>query len=110
MLLRNIDPKTGLCNGTRLLCRGTFLNMLDVEILTGHYSGQRVFLHKIKLKTTESAGLLIILIRKQFPLKLSFALIINKSQGHIIPNVGIYLPKHVFSHVQLFVTLSKRVS
>ncbi|XP_020999390.2 uncharacterized protein LOC110281460 [Arachis duranensis] len=31
MLLRNIDPKAGLCNGTRLLCRGTFQNMLDVE-------------------------------------------------------------------------------
>ncbi|XP_025664775.1 uncharacterized protein [Arachis hypogaea] len=38
MLLRNIDPKAGLCNGTRLLCRGTFQNMLDVEILIGHHS------------------------------------------------------------------------
>jgi len=35
MLLRNIDPRYGLCNGTRLLCRGLFKNMLDVEILTG---------------------------------------------------------------------------
>jgi len=34
MLLRNIDPRYGLCNGTRLLCRGLFKNMLDVEILT----------------------------------------------------------------------------
>lgn len=24
MLLRNIDPRYGLCNGTRLLCRGLF--------------------------------------------------------------------------------------
>jgi len=34
MLLRNIEPRYGLCNGTRLLCRGFFKNMLDVEILT----------------------------------------------------------------------------
>ena len=34
MLLRNIDPRYGLCNGTRLLYRGLFKNMLDVEILT----------------------------------------------------------------------------
>jgi len=34
MLLRNIDPIYGMCNGTWLLCRGLFKNMLDVEILT----------------------------------------------------------------------------
>ena len=33
MLLRNIDPTCGQCNETRLLCRGLFKNMLDVEIL-----------------------------------------------------------------------------
>ena len=34
MLLLNIDPRYGLCNGTRLLYRGLLQNMLDVEILT----------------------------------------------------------------------------
>jgi len=34
MLLQNIDPRYDLCKGTRLLCRGLFKNMLDVEILT----------------------------------------------------------------------------
>jgi hypothetical protein len=47
MLLRNIDPKFGLCNGTRLLCRGFFMNLLDVEILTGHNAGKRAFLPRI---------------------------------------------------------------
>ncbi|KAK8952598.1 hypothetical protein KSP39_PZI004327 [Platanthera zijinensis] len=50
------------------------------------------------------------LIRKQFPVRLSFALTINKSQGQTIGNVGIYLPNHVFSHGQLYVALSRGVS
>ncbi|KAF1860123.1 hypothetical protein Lal_00033717 [Lupinus albus] len=43
MLLRNIDPKVGLCNGTRLLCRGTYMNMFDVEVLSGQHAGHRAF-------------------------------------------------------------------
>ena len=35
---------------------------------------------------------------------------INKAQGQTIPNVGIYLPEHVFSHGQLYVALSRGVS
>ncbi|XP_068323274.1 uncharacterized protein [Pyrus communis] len=54
MLLRNIDPKTGLCNGTRLICRRFFPNCIDVEILTGHFKGTRVFLPRIPLKPSEN--------------------------------------------------------
>nr|KYP53951.1 DNA repair and recombination protein PIF1 [Cajanus cajan]KYP53953.1 DNA repair and recombination protein PIF1 [Cajanus cajan] len=87
------------------------MNMLDVEILIGHNTaGKRAFLAKIKHKTTESARLPFVLIRKQFPMKLSFVITINKSQGQTIPNVEIYLPRHVFSHGQLYVTLSRGVS
>ncbi|KAF1860128.1 hypothetical protein Lal_00033723 [Lupinus albus] len=46
----------------------------------------------------------------QFSVRLSFSLTINKAQGHIIPNVGIYLPNHVFGHGQLYVTLSRGIS
>ncbi|AES79136.1 PIF1-like helicase [Medicago truncatula] len=51
ILLRNIDPRYDLCNETRLLCRGFFKNMLDVEILTESYAGKRACLPIIKLKT-----------------------------------------------------------
>ncbi|KAK8947047.1 hypothetical protein KSP39_PZI007285 [Platanthera zijinensis] len=50
------------------------------------------------------------LTRKQFPVRLSFALTINKSQDQTIRNVGIYLPNHVFSHGQLYVALLRGVS
>ncbi|WVZ97846.1 hypothetical protein U9M48_043355, partial [Paspalum notatum var. saurae] len=36
--------------------------------------------------------------RKQFPVRISFAMTVNKAQGQSIPNVGVYLPEPVFSH------------
>jgi ATP-dependent DNA helicase PIF1 len=45
--------------------------------------------------------------RKQFPIRLSFAMTVNKAQGQTIPNVGVYLPKPMFSHGQLYVALSR---
>jgi len=79
MLLRNIDHKYGLCNGTILLCCGFYMNMLDVEILTGHHAGKRFFLLRIKHKTTKSASRSFGFLMKQFLVKLSFVITINKS-------------------------------
>ncbi|AET02853.1 PIF1 helicase [Medicago truncatula] len=48
--------------------------------------------------------------KKQFSVRLTFAITINKSQRQTILNVEIYLPRHVFSRGQLYVALSKGVS
>ena len=85
MLLQNIDPRYGLCNGTRVLCRGLFRNMLDVEILTGSNAGKRAFLPRIKLKTNASSGLPFVISRKQFPVRLSFAIIKISHKGILSP-------------------------
>lgn len=36
MLLRNINMKQGLCNGTRLIIKQIYDNYLDVEIISGN--------------------------------------------------------------------------
>uniref|UniRef100_A0A8I6YD45 ATP-dependent DNA helicase n=1 Tax=Hordeum vulgare subsp. vulgare TaxID=112509 RepID=A0A8I6YD45_HORVV len=62
------------------------------------------------MSPSEDTSLPFKLKRKQFPIRLSFAMTINKAQGQTIPNVRIYLPEPVFSHGQLYVALSRGVS
>ncbi|EQD67848.1 hypothetical protein B1A_07570, partial [mine drainage metagenome] len=45
--------------------------------------------------------------RKQFPLRLAFAMTINRSQGQTLHKVGLYLRTDPFSHGQLYVGMSR---
>jgi len=45
--------------------------------------------------------------RLQFPVKLSFAMSINKAQGQSLEVVGLNLAEPVFSHGQLYVGCSR---
>jgi ATP-dependent exoDNAse (exonuclease V), alpha subunit - helicase superfamily I member len=50
------------------------------------------------------------LSRRQFPVRLAFAMTINKSQGQSVKHVGLDLHAPVFSHGQLYVALSQCTS
>ena len=107
ILLRNLDPPNGLCNGTRLIIRDFHRNTIDAEIVLGQHAGKRVFLPRIPLCPSDDEIFPFKFKRTQFPLRLSFAMTVNKAQGHTIPHVGVYLPNPVFSHGQLYVALSR---
>ncbi|XP_056685909.1 uncharacterized protein [Spinacia oleracea] len=81
ILLQNVLPSSGLCNGTRLICKGFFPNLIQCVIITGHHKGKPVFIPRVKLRPAASSKYPILFQRKQFPIKLSFAMTINKSQG-----------------------------
>ncbi|XP_021743005.1 uncharacterized protein LOC110709098 [Chenopodium quinoa] len=54
ILLRNLLPSSGLCNGTRLICRKFFPNVIQCTIVVGHYKGEEVFIHRINLRPSKS--------------------------------------------------------
>jgi ATP-dependent DNA helicase PIF1 len=105
ILFRNIDPSEGLCNGTRLLCHGFKPNVINAEIAIGDYRGKRVFIPRILFLLTENENNPF--KKTQFPIRLSFAMTINKAQGQTFDYVGIYLLQPVFSHGLLYVALSR---
>ncbi|XP_061355352.1 uncharacterized protein LOC133299871, partial [Gastrolobium bilobum] len=97
MLLRNIDQSRGLCNGTRLLITKLGNHVVEVIVLTGSNIGETVLIPRMTMSPS-SHTFPVNFQRRQFPLIVSFAMTINKSQGQSLSHVAIYLPKHVFTH------------
>lgn len=85
ILLRNLQPSRGLCNGTRLIMTQMTDRVLEAQIMGGAHDGDFVFIPRITLTPQQpSTHYSFKFSRRQFPVRLAFALTINKSQGQSV--------------------------
>ena len=109
MVLRNLDPANGVCNGSRGILTRYRHRVMEVELITGGHKGNKVFIPRINNYPTEQQ-VAFKFTRRQFPVRLCFAMTINKSQGQTVNHVGLDLRRPVFTHGQFYVGISRVTS
>jgi hypothetical protein len=108
MLLRNLDSRRQLCNGTRFVVTELRQHNFKARMLPGTGVAQDdIIIPTIPITSSAEDDLPFQMKRVQFPVRLSFAMTINKSQGQTFDRVGILLPSPVFTHGQLYVAFSR---
>ncbi|KAF7831919.1 ATP-dependent DNA helicase PIF1-like [Senna tora] len=95
MLLRNIDKSMSLSNGTRLTFKRLCTHVIEASILSGKHADERVIIARMIITPSDSR-LPFKFQCRQFPVVLSFAMTINKSQGQTLSN-----QLHLFHLVKL---------
>ena len=79
-------------------------NILEAKIISGEYKGEKVIIPRIPICPK---GYPFEFKRIQFPVKVCFAMSINKSQGNTLKHVGLALDNACFSHGQFYVGCSR---
>ena len=89
MLLRNLNPADGHCNGTRYVVTNMAKHVIEAVIPDGIHRGKVLYIPRIF--NTPPNNYHPSITRIQFPIKLAFAITSNKSQGQSLESIGIYL-------------------
>lgn len=100
MLLKNLDIKKGLVNGT---C-GTIKNLTTASIDVLFDNGTRLNVEPIDFDYNQNGKLKI--NRKQFPVRLAYGITIHKSQGMTFDKLVVNFNK-IFDYGQAYVALSR---
>ena len=79
-------------------------NVIEATIIKGKYKGEDVLIPRISMILTD---LPFDFKRLQLPMRLAFAMTINKSQGQSLEVCGINLEFPCFAHGQLYVACSR---
>jgi len=103
IMLQNLNPPK-LCNGTRLSIKKLMNNVIQSTIIKGNFKGEEVLIPRIPIIPTD---LPFQFMRIQFPVRLVFAMTINKLQGQSLEVCGINLEFPCFSHGHLYVASSR---
>ena len=109
MLLQNLALAQSLYNETRMIITKCSARVLEACLLGGSYAGEIVMIPYITL-TSSNDELPFKFSRCQFPVRLAFAMTINKVQGQSVKHVGLDLRTPVFTYGQLYVVLSRSTS
>ena len=97
MLLLNLDKRGGLVNGTRMRVEAVSLRLLRCVIITeGQHFGKSVTLPRIRVKPRHRQ-FPFLWTRTQFPVKLCWAMTINKAQGQSLRRIAVLLALPVFA-------------
>lgn len=106
MTLRNLSFGDGICNGTRMVVLECHDRFIVTKLLEGEHKNNIVVLPMVAL-IADGETVAVNFKRLQLPVKLAFAMTINKSQGQTLDRVGLYLKAPLFGHGQLYVTISR---
>lgn len=106
ILLRNMNIANGLCNGTRLKIIDVGSYVLTARIISGIGKGKIIMLPRIELTPSEE-DVPFQFVRRQYPIRIGYAVTINRAQGQSYDHVGVLLTLPVFSHGQLYVAASR---
>jgi len=109
ILLRNLDTKAGLANGTRLRFLKCTGNTLLCRIVSGkrRFVGTTVAIPRIAFIQHMSRRNPTKWKRVQYPVRLAWCMSINKSQAQTLDRVGVLLRSGCFSHGQLYTAASR---